>query len=194
MHLTAQEALARCVVQAGRGAEGDRSLRKGQSAGVRTRIWRAWERGEKIQPRDAASRPGGAAPVLMRWRRILRICGGSVMTARTRIGEPQRRQRSGLSLFAAQTAAAYEIDLVDLCKQPSPAGAGLRGGHGQIRRVLGGLGRGAEQAGTGGPSSSRREPGGGGGACGTMCHAIARNTGRSGESTWPPCPEGVEKV
>jgi len=49
----------------------------------------------------------------------------------------------------------------------------------------GGLGRGAE-AGCGcGPSSSPREPGGADGACGAMYHAIARNTARSGESTWP---------
>ncbi len=36
--------------------------------------------------------PGGATPVLMRCRRILRTSGGSVMTASTFMGEPQRLQ------------------------------------------------------------------------------------------------------
>jgi len=60
------------------------------------------------------------------------------MTARTHIGEPQRVQRKGLSLFARQTAAAYEIHLIHLREQPCPTGAGLRGGHGLIHGALGG--------------------------------------------------------
>ena len=43
-----------------------------------------------------AFRPGGAAPVLMRCSRIRRTCVGSVMTASTFMGEPQRLHFRGL--------------------------------------------------------------------------------------------------
>ena len=48
------------------------------------------------QLREAASRPGGARPVLMRCSRILRTSWGSVMRARTFMGEPQRLHFRGL--------------------------------------------------------------------------------------------------
>jgi hypothetical protein len=62
----------------------------------------AWVKDEDL-PREAqrggagqfgkeACTPGGATPVLMRCRRILRHCWGSVMTASTFMGEPQRLQ------------------------------------------------------------------------------------------------------
>jgi hypothetical protein len=47
------------------------------------------------QFREAGSRPGGGLPVLMRCRRILRTCVGSVMGARTFIGLGQRGQLRG---------------------------------------------------------------------------------------------------
>ena len=75
-----------------------------------------WETGEKVQLTSAAScSPGGAAPVLMRWRRILRTCWGSVMTARTRIWEPQRVQRKGSTsyTFASSRAQAERDSLSD---------------------------------------------------------------------------------
>jgi hypothetical protein len=59
---------------------------------------------------------------LIRWRRIFFTSAALVMTASTRISEVQRGQTRGLSLFAAQTAAAYEIDLVHLSDQPRPCG------------------------------------------------------------------------
>ena len=49
-------------------------------------------RRERVQLTADGSSPGGAAPVLIRWRRILRTWWGSVMTGRTRMGEPQRLQ------------------------------------------------------------------------------------------------------
>jgi len=58
--------------------------------------------------------------ILMRWRRIFFTSPGSVITARMRIFEEQRGQTNGLSLFAAQTAAAYEVDFVDLRDEPRP--------------------------------------------------------------------------
>ena len=52
------------------------------------------------------------------------------MKASIFIRDPHRVQTKGLSLFAAQTAAAYEIDLVYLRDQSGP------------RRAVGGLGDG----------------------------------------------------
>jgi hypothetical protein len=46
-----------------------------------------------------------------------------------RIGEEQRGQTDGLSLFASQPAAAYEIDLVDFSDEPGPGGAAGGFGH-----------------------------------------------------------------
>jgi hypothetical protein len=54
---------------------------------------RAGQRGGAGQFSAEASRPGGATPVLIRCGRILRTSDGSVMTASTFIGEPQRLQR-----------------------------------------------------------------------------------------------------
>ena len=68
----------------------------------------------------AGSNPGGGQPILIRWRKIFFTSAGLVMTASTRIFEKQRGQTNGLSLFAAQTAAAYEIDLVDFSDEPGP--------------------------------------------------------------------------
>jgi hypothetical protein len=47
---------------------------------------------------DAGSRPGGGFAILTRWRRILSTCGGSVMTASTLMGWPQREQVRGSTL------------------------------------------------------------------------------------------------
>jgi hypothetical protein len=52
---------------------------------------------------------------LMRWRRILRTCWGLVMTARTRIWEPQRVQRKGSTsyTFASSRAQAERDSVAD---------------------------------------------------------------------------------
>jgi hypothetical protein len=53
----------------------------------------------KIRGRDQfnelESSPGGALPILRRWRRILRTSGGSVMTAMSFISDPQWAQING---------------------------------------------------------------------------------------------------
>jgi hypothetical protein len=41
-----------------------------------------------------ASSPGGALPILSRWRRIVRTSAGSMMTAMSLISEPHRGQRA----------------------------------------------------------------------------------------------------
>ncbi len=64
------------------------------SPGSRTSICLEKRKGEGlVNSAQEASRPGGATPVLIRCRRILRTSGGSVMTASTFMGEPQRLQR-----------------------------------------------------------------------------------------------------
>ena len=53
----------------------------------------------KIRGRDQFSElessPGGALPILRRWRRILRTSGGSVMSAMSFISDPQWAQING---------------------------------------------------------------------------------------------------
>ena len=69
--------------------------------------------GEVDQFSAEVSRSVGARPVLMRCRRILLTSGGSVITASTFMGEPQRLQRSGLSQGCAplppQTSTPYTL-------------------------------------------------------------------------------------
>ena len=59
--MTAREGPARCVVLGESGSEGDRGLREDRPARAGSGICCAWE-GREIQLREAASRPGGAAP------------------------------------------------------------------------------------------------------------------------------------
>jgi hypothetical protein len=78
--------------------------------------WRG-QRDQDGKSSDEASRPGGAAPVLMRCRSILRHCCGSVMTASTFIGEPQRlgmrprRTRRGASEAVADPDSPHREEL-----------------------------------------------------------------------------------
>jgi len=63
---------------------------------------------EESQPREVASSPVRAAPVLMRWRRIPRTCWGSAMTASTRIWEPQQVQRKASTSYVFTEVAHCE--------------------------------------------------------------------------------------
>jgi len=112
------------------GMENSSVLGAGERAGI-ARSWRVWEGKEWTRSRAAIVRnrprrqgssersrrgswggsqcsgasmsPGGARPILMRWRRILSIWEGSVMMARTRMLFAQRGQMKGLSPVSDET-------------------------------------------------------------------------------------------
>jgi hypothetical protein len=76
----------------------------GTSVGAHRRWTHVWGAGRQTTPtetrrgaqsREAGSRPGGGVPFLMRCRRILRTCAGSVITAMIFMGLWHRGQHRG---------------------------------------------------------------------------------------------------
>jgi hypothetical protein len=61
--------------------------------------WRGRMEEGLSQRRELGSRSGGALPVLMRWRRILRTSAGSMMTAMSFISQPHRGQTRGSTWY-----------------------------------------------------------------------------------------------
>ena len=82
-----------------------------------------------------ASRPGGAAPVLMRCRRTRRTCGGSVLTASTFIGEPQRLHFRGLPRGCAPLPPVTSTSWI-FASSRAQGCAGLPGRDGLGRGIL----------------------------------------------------------
>jgi len=76
-----------------------------------------------VQFSALGSSPGGALPILSRWRRILRTSGGSVMSAMSFISEPHRGQSIG------STSYAFAISLAQADRQAAcgTVGSGCAG-------------------------------------------------------------------
>ena len=70
--------------------------------------------------------PGGALPILMRWRRILATSAGLVMTAMSFISDRQRGQISGSTSYTFAIGLAHaerQVRCVTVCASGGPASA-----------------------------------------------------------------------
>jgi len=156
-------------VLAQRGGDRDRAVhRRAGSAGAGARIWRTLERGAAESAQGSGVKARGSRSGL----------DEVVEDSQDLLGIGDNGEDPHLGTTAG---AAQRVNLVNLCEQSCPGGAGLLDRHGLIQGAREAVPR--LRAGCGWWSFCHPvEPGGQGRACGTMCHGSARNTTRSDES------------